>query len=89
MHLKISPVFFFKDIENTFFFFGYSHGMWEFLGLGSNVSHSSDNAESTTKPAGNCVFRMACGRSEAQDGYCVSILCILHAHMASQEDDAF
>ena len=34
--------------------FGRAHGMQEFLGQGSNLHHSSDNAESLiTKPPGN------------------------------------
>lgn len=36
--LKIVAFF----VEFFFFFFGHTHGMWKFLGHGSNLSHSSD-----------------------------------------------
>ena len=41
-------------VHNIPFFFGYACGMPEFLGLGSDQSHSSNNTESlTARPSGN------------------------------------
>ena len=35
--------------SSFFFFFGHTHGMWKFLGLGSNQHHGSDNTGSLTQ----------------------------------------
>ena len=41
-------------LDFFFFFFGCACTMWKFPGQGSNLRHSSDNAESlTTKPPEN------------------------------------
>ena len=37
-----------KTYIHNFFFFGHACSMWNFLGQGSNLSHSSDNAKSST-----------------------------------------
>ena len=34
--------------DNFFFFFGHPHGIWKFLGWGSNLSHTYGNTRSLT-----------------------------------------
>ena len=48
------PIYLVSDFGVFFFFFGYIHVMWKFLGQGSVLCHNSDNPGSlTTRPPGN------------------------------------
>ena len=50
MHTQIIDLF----LGFLFVCFGHTHAIWKFMGQGSKLSHSSDNAESlTTMPPGN------------------------------------
>ena len=48
-----------SKVQMLFFFFGHTCSMQMFLGQGSNLSHSSDNAESlTARPPENSQFNL-------------------------------